>query len=95
MEDRTFVHFADNTTDILEAYADSGEGIDRAGGFAIQVRVACPSRFRISDWYVQGLGGLLVAKIDGDFNNVVGFPAAAFFKFLGKLVDEEDDFLEV
>ena len=37
MEERTFVHFADNSQELLEAYAQSGEGIDRAGGFAIQV----------------------------------------------------------
>lgn len=39
MYERTVVHFADNPVHILEAYADSGEGVDRAGGFAIQVWV--------------------------------------------------------
>ena len=43
----------------------------------------------------QGLGGVLVRKVDGDYQNVVGFPAASFFKFLELLCDEEDDFLEV
>ncbi len=43
----------------------------------------------------QGLGGLLIRKIEGDYNNVVGFPAASFFKFLEHLVDEDPDFLEV
>lgn len=38
MEERTLVHFSENPVHILEAYADSGEGVDRAGGFAIQVR---------------------------------------------------------
>ncbi|KZT40005.1 Maf/Ham1 [Sistotremastrum suecicum HHB10207 ss-3] len=78
LDERTLVHFADNSRELLEAYADSGEGLDRAGGFAI-----------------QGLGGLLVSKIDGDYNNVVGFPAASFFKLLDLLVEEEDDFLDV
>ncbi|KAI5122734.1 hypothetical protein M0805_009819 [Coniferiporia weirii] len=78
IEERSLVHFTDNPTYLLEAYADSGEGLDRAGGFA-----------------VQGLGGLLIRKVDGDYNNVVGFPAASFFKFLDMLVAEEDDFLEV
>ena len=32
------MYFADNPTHLLEAYADSGEGADRAGGFAVQVR---------------------------------------------------------
>ncbi|KAG8807835.1 hypothetical protein FRC18_005346, partial [Serendipita sp. 400] len=62
----------------LKAYVDSGEGLDRAGGFAI-----------------QGLGGLLVGKIEGDFWNVVGFPASAFFTLLDYLVEEDDDFLEI
>jgi hypothetical protein len=43
----------------------------------------------------QGLGGLLVRKIEGDYHNVVGFPAASFFRFLDLLVEEDDDFLEV
>jgi len=78
MEERSLVYFSDNPTYLLEAYADSGEGVDRAGGFAI-----------------QGLGGLLIRKIDGDYQNVVGFPAASFFRFLDVLVEEEDDFLEI
>ena len=43
----------------------------------------------------QGLGSILVRKIDGDYNNVVGFPGTSFFHFLDKLVVEEDDFLEI
>ncbi len=43
----------------------------------------------------QGLGGLLIRKIEGDYNNVVGFPAASFFTLLDLLVDEEPDFLDV
>ena len=43
----------------------------------------------------QGQGGLLVRKVDGDYWNVVGFPAASFFQLLDKLVREEDDFLEL
>ncbi|KIO21346.1 hypothetical protein M407DRAFT_80517 [Tulasnella calospora MUT 4182] len=42
-----------------------------------------------------GLGGILIRKVDGDWHNVVGFPAAAFFKFLEILVEEQDDFLAV
>ncbi|KAF8982758.1 inosine triphosphate pyrophosphatase-like protein [Cyathus striatus] len=76
IDERTLVYFADNPRHIVEAYAKSGEGIDRAGGFAI-----------------QGLGGMLIRKIDGDFNNVVGFPAASFFKLLDLLVEEDPDFL--
>ncbi|KAH7099027.1 Maf/Ham1 [Auriculariales sp. MPI-PUGE-AT-0066] len=78
MEERTLVHFANNSKELIEAYVQSGEGIDRAGGFA-----------------VQGLGGMLIAKVDGDYNNVVGFPGASFFRFLNVLIKEEDDFLDV
>jgi len=78
IDERTLVYFADNPRHILEAYVENGEGIDRAGGFAI-----------------QGLGGILVRKVEGDYNNVVGFPAASFFKLLDLLVDEDPDFLEV
>lgn len=70
------MYFAENDRHVLEAYVGSGEGSDRAGGFAI-----------------QGLGGLLVSKIEGDYNNVVGFPATSFFKFLDLLIEEEVDFL--
>ncbi|OJT15086.1 N-acetylserotonin O-methyltransferase-like protein [Trametes pubescens] len=76
IEERTLVYFAENDRRLLEAYVSSGEGADRAGGFAI-----------------QGLGGMLISKIEGDYNNVVGFPAASFFKFLDLLVEEEVDFL--
>ncbi|KAF7784815.1 hypothetical protein Agabi119p4_980 [Agaricus bisporus var. burnettii] len=53
IDERTLVYFADNPKHIVRAYADNGEGIDRAGGFAI-----------------QGLGGMLIRKVDGDYNNV-------------------------
>lgn len=78
LEERSLVYFFDNPPSLLTAYVDSGEGLDRAGGFAI-----------------QGLGGLLIRKIEGDYHNVVGFPAASFFRFLDLLVEEDDDFLEV
>jgi septum formation protein len=38
---------------------------------------------------------MLVSKVDGDYQNVVGFPAASFFKLLELLCEEEDDFLAV
>ena len=44
---------------------------------------------------LQGLGGILVSKIDGDYHNVVGSPAASFFKWLDVLLEEEHDFLSV
>ncbi|KAF8517678.1 Maf-like protein [Hysterangium stoloniferum] len=78
IDERTVVHFSENPVHILKAYVDNGEGLDRAGGFAI-----------------QGLGSLLVRKIDGDYSNVVGFPGASFFKFIDTLITEEDDFLDI
>ncbi|KAG6370837.1 Maf Ham1 [Boletus reticuloceps] len=50
---------------------------------------------RAGGFAVQGLGSILVRKIDGDYNNVVGFPGASFFHFLDKLVEEEEDFLQM
>jgi len=78
LDERTQVYFADNPPHLLEAYVDGGEGLDRAGGFAI-----------------QGKGGLLIAKINGDYGNVVGFPASSFFRFMDMLIEEDDDFLEL
>lgn len=53
--EKTRVYFYDHPLHILEAYAASGEGWDRAGGYAI-----------------QQTGALLVQRIEGDYNNVVG-----------------------
>ncbi|GAA5864753.1 hypothetical protein JCM8547_008298 [Rhodosporidiobolus lusitaniae] len=73
----TKVHFAENSPQLLQAYVECGEGIDRAGGFAI-----------------QGLGGLLIRSIEGDYNNCVGFPGQAFIEWLSAL-EEEGSLLEM
>ncbi|KAJ7175844.1 Maf/Ham1 [Mycena filopes] len=78
IDERSLVYFADNSRELIEAYAESGEGLSVAGGFAI-----------------QGRGGALVRKVDGDYNNVVGFPAASFFRLLDLLVEEDADFLAI
>ena len=36
---------------------------------------------------IQGLGARLVEKIEGDYNNVVGFPLAAFLRILAETGD--------
>jgi len=38
---------------------------------------------------------MLIRKIEGDFRNVMGFPAAAFFKNMEILHEEEVDFLSI
>ncbi|KAH0832890.1 Maf Ham1 [Lanmaoa asiatica] len=50
---------------------------------------------RAGGFAVQGLGSVLIRKIDGDYNNVVGFPGASFFQFIDKLAEEEVDFLQI
>lgn len=65
------VRFAENRGTIIQAYVDSGEGLDRAGGFAI-----------------QGKASILVKSIDGDYNNVVGFPLFTFCSFLDDLIED-------
>jgi Maf-like protein len=38
IDERTLVYFADNPQHLVEAYVDSGEGLDCAGGFNVAVR---------------------------------------------------------
>jgi len=40
IDERTIVHFADSSIEKIRAYVDSGEGLDRAGGFAAQVGIS-------------------------------------------------------
>ncbi|PFH44862.1 hypothetical protein AMATHDRAFT_165583 [Amanita thiersii Skay4041] len=50
---------------------------------------------RAGGFAIQGLGGLLIRKVEGDYNNVVGFLATSFFNLLNLLVDEDPDFLDI
>jgi hypothetical protein len=68
----------------------------------LTVPVVLPSRFsklleytQLELMVLQGQGGLLIRKIEGDYHNVVGFPAASFFRLLDLMVEEDDDFLAV
>ncbi|RYP13735.1 hypothetical protein DL765_006751 [Monosporascus sp. GIB2] len=64
--------------DVLERYARTREGADKAGGYA-----------------VQGVGGmLLVEKVEGAVDNVVGLPVRRCLQLCEKVVfrqDEESD----
>ncbi|KAF0852545.1 conserved mitochondrial Maf domain-containing protein [Andalucia godoyi] len=57
----TTVRFAECSEDALQAYVQTGEAKDAAGGYKI-----------------QGLGGVLVQSIEGEYANVVGFPVHLF-----------------
>ena len=85
----TLVHVADNPRHLIDAHVESGEGIDRAGGFAIQVRVWSPN----ADALV--IEGFARRQNRWRLRNVIGFPAASFIKLLELLVDEDPDFPEV
>ncbi|KAI1479309.1 Maf/Ham1 [Daldinia eschscholtzii] len=70
--------------DVIEAYVRTREGADKAGGYA-----------------VQGLGGaLLIEKVDGAVDNVIGLPVRKTLQLCEKVVfrqneesdeEEEDD----
>lgn len=51
------VFFKDYTDDELNAYLDTDEAYDKAGGYAI-----------------QGAFGKYIDRIEGDYDNIVGFP---------------------
>ena len=52
----------------IEFYVDSGEGIGKAGGYAI-----------------QGLGAMLIKRLEGSFTGVVGLPLSDTWELLQKL----------
>lgn len=61
--------------DVIEAYVRTREGVDKAGGYA-----------------VQGIGGmLLVKKIDGSVDNVVGLPVRKCLSMAEKVIFRQDD----
>lgn len=45
---------------------------------------------RAGGWAIQGLGSVLIKGIQGDFNNVKGFPAHAFYAFLQQLIEDDE-----
>lgn len=60
--------------DVIEAYVKTREGADKAGGYAI-----------------QGVGGMvLVQKIEGSVDNVVGLPVRKTLAMAEKVVFQQD-----
>ncbi|MER2106341.1 MAG: Maf family protein [Solibacillus sp.] len=63
--EETTVRFKNVSQELREAYVDSGDPFDKAGGYGIQTS-----------------GALLVDRIEGDYNNVVGLPIATLTQTL-------------
>ncbi|MFH0768115.1 MAG: nucleoside triphosphate pyrophosphatase [Chloroflexota bacterium] len=61
----TKVYIRRLTTSEIDAYVESKEPLDKAGGYAI-----------------QGLGSVIVEKIEGDYFNVMGLPLSALTESL-------------
>lgn len=60
--------------DVIESYVKTREGVDKAGGYA-----------------VQGIGGmLLVRKIEGSVDNVVGLPVRRCLSMAEKVMFRQD-----
>lgn len=64
--DAAEVTFRRLVEDEIRWYAGTGEGVGKAGGYA-----------------VQGLGGMLVERLDGDIETVIGLPTALVIDLLG------------
>ena len=65
--EQTSIHFVELSDEVIEAYVDTKEPMDKAGAYAI-----------------QGGAGKFVDKIDGSFDNVMGFPTEAFADMLAR-----------
>ncbi|KAI0474829.1 inosine triphosphate pyrophosphatase-like protein [Xylaria cf. heliscus] len=64
--------------DVIDAYVKTREGVDKAGGYA-----------------VQGIGGMmLVEKIEGSVDNVVGLPVRQCLQLCEKVVFKQDEVSE-
>ncbi|CAH7685781.1 inosine triphosphate pyrophosphatase-like protein [Phakopsora pachyrhizi] len=48
---------------------------------------------RAGGFTIDGIGSQLIRRIDGDHNNVLGFPIYGFVEFLKKVMREDEDFL--
>lgn len=66
--ERTFVTFGTLNERLLHHYLATESPLDKAGAYGIQ----------------DDLGALFVEKIDGDYNNVVGFPLYGFYQHINR-----------
>ncbi|KAG4028558.1 hypothetical protein MFRU_020g00020 [Monilinia fructicola] len=60
--------------ELIEAYVRTREGVDKAGGYAI-----------------QGMGAMLVERIEGSWDNVVGLPIRNAVALMEKAVFDQED----
>lgn len=65
---------ADVGDELIEAYVKTREGVDKAGGYAI-----------------QGMGAMLIERIEGSFDNVVGLPIRNTMALMEKAVFDQED----
>lgn len=77
--EETKVYFAQETEglpdDVIESYVRTREGADKAGGYA-----------------VQGMGGLvLVEKLEGSVDNVVGLPVRKTLAMAEKVIFQQEE----
>ncbi|KAK5637171.1 hypothetical protein RRF57_012883 [Xylaria bambusicola] len=72
----TFAKASDGLPDdVIDAYVRTREGVDKAGGYA-----------------VQGIGGMmLVEKVEGSVDNVVGLPVRQCLQLCEKVVFKQDE----
>lgn len=68
----TSVTFRPLTGEMIEAYLDKGDFLDKAGAYAI-----------------QDVGGAFVSLVDGDYDNVVGFPVSRVASMLAEMLSSE------
>ena len=67
----TKVTFRDLSPEEIDAYVDTAEPLDKAGGYG-----------------AQGVGSLLIKRVEGCFFNVIGLPLAYLFVTLDKFLKE-------
>lgn len=73
--EETKVYFDTELSDeMIESYVKTREGVDKAGGYAL-----------------QGIGALLVEKIEGSYDNVVGLPMRVTLGLIERAVYNQDD----